>query len=174
MEDLRYPVGPFAAPESPAPAEIRRAIEVIAECPRALRAAVAGLTDSQLDTPYRDGGWTARQVAHHIADSHINAYIRTRLAVTEDTPRIKPYEESDWAKLDDARHAPVDVSIRLLEALHERWVRLLRSLPDAAFSRRFDHPENGVRPLHWLVFLYEWHGRHHVAHITSLRRRKGW
>jgi uncharacterized damage-inducible protein DinB len=174
MEDARYPIGKFSPPSSPAPAEIRRAIEVIAECPKALRDAVAGLSDAQLDTPYRDGGWTVRQVAHHIADSHMNAYIRTRLAVTEDTPRIKAYEESDWAKLEDASRAPVEVSVRLLDALHERWVRLMRSLPDDAFARLFDHPENGVRPLHWLVFLYEWHGRHHVAHITSLRKRMGW
>jgi uncharacterized damage-inducible protein DinB len=174
MEDLRYPVGRFSPPASPTPAEIRRAIETIASCPKAVRAAVAGLSDAQLDTPYRDGGWTVRQVVHHIADSHINAYIRTRLAVTEDHPRIKAYEENGWAKLEDARTAPVELSLRLIEALHERWVLFLRSLPDDAFTRTLDHPDSGTMAMHRVVFLYEWHGRHHVAHITSLRQRKGW
>jgi uncharacterized damage-inducible protein DinB len=174
MEDLRYPVGPFDPPASPSAPDIRRAIDNIAECPQRLRAAVAGLSDSQLDTPYRDGGWTARQVVHHIADSHMNAYIRCKLAVTEDHPRIKPYREADWAVLDDARHAPVEPSLRIIDALHERWVRFLRSLPESAFARTLDHPESGVMSLSRVLFLYEWHGRHHVAHITSLRRRRGW
>jgi uncharacterized damage-inducible protein DinB len=174
MENLRYPIGKFQPPANPSTEEVRRAIEVIAECPRQARAAVAGLSDAQLDTPYREGGWTVRQVVHHVADSHMNAYIRTKLAVTEDHPRVKTYEESDWARLEDAMHAPVEVSLALLEALHERWVRFLRSLPDDAFARAFEHPDSGHLRVHWLVFLYEWHGRHHVAHITSLRQRMGW
>ncbi len=174
MEDTRYPIGTFQAPGHPAPAEIRRAIDSIAACPGAARAAVAGLSDAQLDTPYREGGWTVRQVIHHIADSHMNSYIRMKLAATENNPRIKPYEENDWAELEDGLHAPVDVSLALLDALHDRWVRFLRSLPDAAFARTFEHPVSGIIPMHRAVFLYEWHGRHHVAHITSLRQRKGW
>ena len=174
MEDLRYPVGKFNPPASADVAEIRRAIDTIAACPKAARAAVAGLSDAQLDTPYREGGWTPRQVVHHMADSHMNAYIRTKLAVTEDHPRIKPYEENDWAKLDDGRTAPVELSLTLLEVLHDRWVRFLRSLPESAFARTLDHPESGVMALHNVVYLYAWHSRHHVAHITSLRERKGW
>ena len=174
MEDPRYPVGRFKAPENPTAPEIRRAIDTIAACPKAVREAVSGLTDSQLDTPYREGGWTVRQVVHHIADSHMNAYIRTRLAITEDHPRIKAYEENDWANLEDARKAPVEISLQLIDALHDRWVRLLRSLPEGAFIRTLDHPESGTMSMHKLIFLYEWHGRHHVAHISSLRQRKGW
>jgi uncharacterized damage-inducible protein DinB len=174
MEDPRYPVGPFKSPASPGPPDIRRAIDSIAACPKALRAAVAGLNDDQLDTVYREGGWTVRQVVHHVADSHMNAYIRCKLAVAEDHPRIKAYEQDDWVKFEDARAAPVEVSLALIDALHDRWVRFLRSLPDTAFARTLDHPENGVMTLHGVVFLYEWHGRHHAAHIASLRRRLGW
>jgi hypothetical protein len=174
MVDLRYPVGKFTAPASPTPAEIRRAIDVIAACPGALREAVSGLGDAQLDTPYREGGWTVRQVVHHVADSHMNAYIRCKLAVAEKHPRIKAYEQDDWAKLEDARTAPVVISLLILDGVHDRWVRFLRSLPDVAFARTIDHPEYGVMTLHHVVFMYEWHSRHHVAHITSLREREGW
>jgi hypothetical protein len=156
-------------------AELRAgAILEIASTPEKVRAATKGLNDTQLDTPYRDGGWTVRQVVHHLPDSHMNAYIRWRLALTEDEPTIKPYEESAWAKLEDAAHAPVEVSLRLLDPLHERWVRLLHSVKPGQFARTFRHPEHGVRTLDWMLFLYAWHGRHHTAHITELRKAKGW
>ena len=172
--DPRFPVGDFKPQVDVTPQMRSAAIEEIAGTPAKVRAALAGLNDARLDTPYRDGGWTVRQVAHHLADSHINAYIRLRLALTEVEPTIKPYAEGDWAKLEDAAHAPVEVSVRLLESLHDRWVRLLRSLQPEAFSRTFRHPEHGVRTIDWLLFLYTWHGRHHTAHITELRKQKGW
>jgi len=150
------------------------AIREIAATPEKLRAAVKGLSDAQLDTPYREGGWTVRQVVHHVADSHLNAYIRLRLALTETEPTIKPYEEGAWAKLEDAEHAPVEVSLRLIDPLHERWVRLLKSLKVEDYRRKFVHPEHGARSVDWLVFLYAWHGRHHTAHITELKKAKGW
>ncbi|HXX13555.1 MAG TPA: bacillithiol transferase BstA [Candidatus Eremiobacteraceae bacterium] len=172
--DPRYPVGKFAMPADTSPATRTQAIQDIAAVPQKIRAAVNGLNDSQLDTPYRDGGWTVRQVVHHLADSHMNAYVRCRLALTEIEPTIKPYEESAWAKLEDAAHAPVEVSLRLLEPLHERWVRLLNSVKNDEFARTFQHPEHGVRTLEWMLFLYAWHGKHHVAHVTELRKQKGW
>ncbi len=174
MEDLRYPIGSFAPPTTFSFADVRKSIDMIAACPKALRAAVAGLSDAQLDTPYRDGGWTVRQVVHHVPDSHMNAYIRCKLAMAENHPRIKAYEQDDWARFDDARVGPIGVSLSILDALHERWVTFLRSLPEPAFRRTIDHPDNGTMSLAHIVFLYDWHGRHHVAHITSLRRRKDW
>jgi uncharacterized damage-inducible protein DinB len=150
------------------------AIREIADTPEKLRTAVKGLNDRQLDTPYREGGWTLRQVVHHLADSHLNAYIRLRLALTESEPTIKPYEEGAWAKLEDAEHAPVEVSLRLIDPLHERWVRLLRSLKTEDFARTLRHPEHGLRSVDWLAFLYAWHGRHHTAHITELKKQKQW
>ena len=152
----------------------QQAMAQIAEAPAKLRAAIRGLSDAQLDTPYREGGWTVRQVVHHVPDSHMNAYVRLRLALTEEQPTIKPYEEAKWAELEDARRAPVEMSLALLEPLHERWVRLLRSLRAADFSRTFAHPEHGVRTLDWLLLVYAWHGAHHTAHITTLRQLKGW
>ena len=172
--DARYPVGKFENPKDVTPALRNAAIEEIAVTPARVRAAVQGLSDSQLDTPYREGGWTVRQVVHHFADSHMNAYIRWRLALTETEPTIKPYEEAAWAKLEDAAHAPVEISLRLLEPLHERWVRMLRSVKPEEFARTFRHPEHGVRTLDWMLFLYAWHGRHHTAHITELKKQKGW
>jgi uncharacterized damage-inducible protein DinB len=148
-------------------------IESIAATPARMRAAVKGLNDTQLDTPYREGGWTVRQVVHHVPDSHLNAYVRMKLALTEDNPVIKPYEESEWAKLADAR-APIDMSLRLLDVLHERWLLLIRSLSEADFRKTFRHPAMGEMSLDTQLELYEWHGRHHVAHITSLRERMGW
>lgn len=150
------------------------AIREIAATPEKLRAAVKELNDTQLDTPYREGGWTVRQLVHHVADSHINATIRLRFALTETDPTIKPYDEQVWAKLEDAEHAPVEVSLRLIDPLHERWVRLLKSLKAEDFGRKFVHPEHGPRTVDWLVFLYAWHGRHHTAHVTELRKAKGW
>ena len=150
------------------------AVREIAATPEKLCAAVKGLNDRQLDTPYREGGWTVRQVVHHVADSHLNAYVRLRLALTETEPTIRPYDEAAWAKLEDAEHAPVEVSLRLIGPLHERWVRLLQSLKTEDFVRKLVHPEHGARTVDWLAQLYAWHGRHHTAHITELRKQKGW
>ena len=172
--DPRYPAGKFENPKEVTPAARKAAIEEIASAPTKVRAAVHGLNDSQLDTPYREGGWTVRQVVHHLADSHMNAYIRWRLALTEPEPTIKPYAEAEWAKLEDAAHAPVEVSLRLLDPLHERWVRMLRAVQPEEFSRTFRHPEHGIRTLDWMLFLYAWHGRHHTAHITELKKQRGW
>ncbi len=172
--DPRYPIGKYTPPQEATPALRQQAIDSIAGTPAKLKAALSGLHDAQLDTPYRDGGWTVRQVAHHVPDSHLNAYVRFRLALTENQPTIKPYEEARWAELADAKSAPVAVSLALLEPLHDRWVRLLRSLTASDFARTFVHPEHGVRTLDWMLFLYAWHGRHHTAHITTLRKQKGW
>jgi len=172
--DPRYPIGDFTQPKDVTPAMRQAAIEDIAATPGRVRAAVAGLNDAQLDTPYREGGWTVRQVVHHLVDSHMNAYIRWRLALTETQPTIKPYDEAAWANLEDARSAPVEVSLKLLESMHERWARLLRSVKTEQFGRTLLHPEHGVRNLDWLLFLYSWHGKHHTAHITELRKQKGW
>ena len=172
--DLRYPIGRFERPAA-ITAEARAAfIAAIASAPAELREAVRGLDDARLDTPYRPDGWTVRQLVHHVPDSHLNAYIRTKLALTEDEPTIKPYDEAAWAALDDSRATPIDVSLTLFEKLHVRWVNLLRSTPESAFAKTWRHPEYGVRTLDWLVGLYAWHGRHHTAHITSLRERNGW
>src|SRR5580700_6886701 len=172
--DLRYPVGKFRFPKSVSVQDLNSFIDQMAATPARMRAAVAGLSDAQLDTPYRPGGWTVRQVVHHIPDSHINSYTRFRLALTEDEPVIKPYEEKRWADLSDARTLPVEVSLALLDSLHARWVPLLRSLSDADWKRSFRHPELGLVSLENNAALYAWHGRHHVAHITSLRERMGW
>jgi hypothetical protein len=135
---------------------------------------VEGLDDAQLDTPYRPEGWTVRQLVHHVADSHMNSYVRFRLAVTEDTPTIKPYDEKAWANLPDAATAPLEPSLELVEALHRRWLLLLQSFGPAEWSRTFRHPERGVSRLDVTALLYGWHGRHHVAHVTELRKREGW
>jgi hypothetical protein len=174
MEDLRYPVGRFQRPPSLEPKQRRAAIDTVAEAPTKLRAAVAGLTESQLDTPYRPEGWTVRQVVHHVPDSHLNAYTRFKLALTEDTPTIKPYDEAAWAKLEDSKSTPVATSLALLDAVHDRWVRILRAMSSSDFSRTLMHPENGVMNLDQMLALYEWHSRHHVAHVTNLRQRSGW
>ena len=172
--DPRYPVGKFSFPETVSREDRNTFVEQIAAAPMWLRAAVAGLGDSQLDTPYRPGGWTVRQVVHHLPDSHLNSYVRFRLALTEDEPVIKPYQENLWAELPDARTAPVEPSLELLEALHARWTRLLRAMTDADYARAFRHPEIGLVRLDRNLGLYAWHGRHHMAHITSLRSRIGW
>jgi uncharacterized damage-inducible protein DinB len=174
MSDERYPVGKFQRREKLTPAERRTLIDQIVAAPARMREAVAGLNEQQLATPYRDGGWTVRQVVHHVPDSHLNAYIRFKLALTEEIPTIRPYDQAQWAELADARESPVETSLQLLESLHDRWVRLLRSMSDADFSRRLMHPENGEMTLDSVLALYGWHGRHHTAHITSLRERKGW
>ncbi len=173
--DLRYPIGDFAWKGSTIAADRRGYIAVIARTPAGMRKAVAGLTSKQLDTPYRPGGWTVRQVLHHVPDSHLNAYTRFKLTLTEDTPTIKPYNEARWANLADTRKTPVETSLALLENLHARWVTLLRSLRPADFARTFFHPQHEkTLTLDWALAMYAWHGPHHVAHITSLRKRMGW
>jgi uncharacterized damage-inducible protein DinB len=174
MEDLRYPVGRFNAAAEVPHAERAALVASIATTPARLRAAIATLDDAQLETPYREGGWTVRQVVHHVADSHMNAYTRFRLALTEEEPTIRPYNEADWANLEDAAHAPVDISLELLDALHDRLDRLLRTLNTHDYERKLYHPDNGPMTVGTLLRMYEWHGRHHAAHITSLRNRMGW
>ena len=175
MSDLSYPIGKFEWSGTLTPAERRRMIEQIAETPAKFRAAVAGLTPKQLDTPYRPGGWTVRQLIHHVPDSHLNAYIRLKLALTEVQPTIKPYEQQLWAELADSKHTPVETSLAMLEALHDRWVVLLRTLAPADFERLLVHPEQSAPlPVDWLIALYSWHGAHHTAHVTALRDRMGW
>jgi uncharacterized damage-inducible protein DinB len=174
VTDLRFPIGPFKLEGAPTGEVIRRAVDEIAEAPAKLRAAVEGLSPEQLDTPYRPGGWTVRQVVHHVPDSHLNSYCRFKLALTEDEPTIKPYHEDRWAELEDSRTAPIEVSLAMLESLHARWVVLLKSLAPADFARTFRHPDLGRVTLAKNVCLYAWHGRHHAAHITSLRERMGW
>lgn len=172
--DLRYPIGTFKYERPLTAGERKRAIAAIEQTPAKLRAAVKGLTARQLDTPYREGGWTVRQVAHHVADSHLNAYTRLKLALTETEPTIKPYDEKAWAELADTRATPVETSLALLENLHERWVGLWKTLKPADFERTLRHPEAGVRTVDWLLALYAWHGRHHTAHVSGLRERMGW
>ena len=172
--DPRYPIGKYEQPKDVTPALRQKAIEAIAATPAKFRAAVKGLDDSQLDTPYREAGWTVRQVVHHVPDSHLNAYVRLKLALTEEQPTIKPYKEARWAELADTKATPVEVSLALLDSLHDRWVRLWRSMSAGDFAKTLVHPEHGVRTVDWLLFLYAWHGGHHTAHITTLRERKGW
>lgn len=174
-EDLRYPVGKFNRPAAALTADERRElVNQIAATPARMREAVAGLNESQLDTPYRDGGWTVRQVVHHVPDSHMNAYTRVKLALTEEQPTIKPYDEAAWAKLNDVRDTPIETSLVLLETLHSRWDTILRAMTDVDFERTLMHPDMGVMTLDAVIAMYAWHGRHHVGHITSLRARSGW
>ena len=172
--DPRYPVGQFKRPKKITPHERMAAIATLAELPARLTEALEGLDREQLDTPYRDGGWTVRQVVHHVPDSHLNSYVRFKLALTEDEPTIKTYAEDRWAELADTRATPVEVSLTLLDSLHDRWVRLLRSLTPEEWKRTFRHPELGTMTLEKTLALYAWHGRHHVAHITDLRKRMSW
>lgn len=174
MSDLRYPVGEYKAVTGTSEAERRAMIGSIAAAPAKLRAAVEGLSAEQLDAPYRPDGWTVRQVVHHVADSHLNSFIRFRFALTEDEPTIKPYDEKLWAELADARTADPELSLQLLDALHSRWVLLLESLTPDQFDRPLQHPEMGRLTLEMMLGLYDWHGRHHTAHITGLRQRMGW
>ncbi len=174
MSDLRYPIGKFTYNGSVTEDQKQKFLDDIAQAPGHLRAAVKGLSDQQLDTPYRPDGWTVRQVTHHVPDSHLNAYVRFKLALTEEEPTIKPYAEDRWAQLADTPATPVEVSLALLDSLHDRWVRLLRSLKPEDWKRTFRHPELGLVSLEKNLALYAWHGRHHVAHITSLRERSGW
>ena len=172
--DLRYPIGTNQLKSVLRPEERRAAIEQIAGLPAGLRAAVSGLTREQMETPYRPGGWTVRQVVHHLPDSHMHAFLRFKLALTENEPTIKPYDQAPTAELTDSRELPAEVSLVLLDALHQRWASLLRGMRTEEFARRLNHPERGILTLDGLVDDYAWHGRHHVAHITSLRERMSW
>jgi uncharacterized damage-inducible protein DinB len=173
LDDLRYPIGRFSAPASSL-AGIRAAqIHTVRLLPERLRAAVKGLSETQLDTPYREGGWTVRQLVHHVADSHAMAYIRCKLALTEDWPTEQSYDEAAWANMTDSR-LPIDVSLGLIAGLHARWAALLESLKDEDFEKGYNHPERGRQTLADALAMYDWHSRHHTAHITSLRARQGW
>jgi len=173
-DQLQFPIGQFVEDRAVTPDKRTTWITQIAQTPAALRAAVSGLSERQLDTPYRPGGWTVRQVLHHVPDSHMNAYVRYKLALTEDNPTIKPYDEAAWANILDTPRTPPDVSLALLDALHRRWVILLESLAAEDFARPLRHPQKGAITLDWMLQLYAWHGRHHVAHVTELRKREGW
>jgi hypothetical protein len=174
MDDLQHPIGKFEWTGSRGAEQLHRWVDEIEAAPAQLRLAVRDLSPTQLDTPYRPGGWTVRQLVHHVPDSHMNSYMRFRLALTEQEPTIKPYDQDGWAGLLDARTAPIESSLSLLESLHSRWVILLRSLAPDDWQRSFRHPELGLVSLERTASLYAWHGRHHVAHITSLRHRMGW
>ncbi len=174
MPDLRYPIGEFRRQASYSPKERLENIELLRQAPVSLRSALVGLSDAQLDTPYREGGWTLRQVVHHIPDSHLNAYTRVKLALTEDKPVIKPYDETAWASLTDTQQTPLEVSVVLLEAIHTRWINIFQSLNESDWQRDYLHPVNGATSIEATLASYVWHGQHHIAHITQLRQRKGW
>jgi len=174
MTDLQYPIGKFQPLDKISDQDRQAFIQQIEEAPASLWSAVTGLSEEQLNTPYREGGWTVRQVVHHLADSHMNAFIRFKLAMTEEQPTVKTYNQERWAELPDAQTPPVVVSLNLFDSLHKRFVTLLRSMSAADFARTMNHPEMGVVPLVQYLSLYAWHGRHHVAHITALRERRGW
>jgi len=172
--DPRYPVGKFSFDGNMTEQKKAQYLDDIERTPARLRAAVHGLNDQQLDTPYRDGGWTVRQVVHHVPDSHMNSYVRFKLALTEDEPTIRPYMENLWAELPEAKSAPIELSLTLLESLHQRWMLALRGIKPEEWKRNLRHPEMGLLSLEKTLALYAWHGRHHVAHITELRKRMGW
>ena len=174
--DLRYPIGKFRRPEAILTTDQRREfIDAIEQTPARLTSAVKNLKPEQLDTPYRPGGWTIRQVVHHVPDSHMNAYVRMKLALTEDLPTIKPYDEARWAELPDAKSSPIEPSLAILENLHKRWVLMLKSLSPTEWSRKFNHPDwEKPMSLDDSLALYAWHGKHHVAHVTALRERNAW
>lgn len=173
-EDLRYPIGIFEWTGSITPAQRAEAIAKIAGTPAALRKALEGLTPEQIETPYRPDGWTVRQVVHHLADSHMNCFIRFQLALTEDNPTVKPYDEVAWALRPDYALTPLETSLTVLDALTERWAIVLNAMTEAEWDRTFLHPDNGLTPLRKAVAFYGWHGPHHVAHVTALRARMGW
>lgn len=172
--DPRYPVGKFSFDGNMTEQQKAQCLDDIEQTPARLRAAVRGLSDQQLDTPYRDGGWTVRQVVHHVPDSHMNSYVRFKLALTEDEPTIRPYMENLWAELPEAKSAPIELSLTLLESLHQRWMLALRGIKPEEWKRNLRHPEMGLLSLEKTLALYAWHGRHHVAHVTELRKRMGW
>ena len=174
IDDIRYPLGPCVWSAEVTPEQRRQHILDIAEMPAKLRAAVARLAPMHLDIPYREGGWTIRQIVHHIPDSHAHSYIRFKLALTEDQPTIKPYDEALSAELPEAHSAPIEVSLDLVDALHRRWVLMLNAMTEANFERSLNHPENGILKLKSMLAGYGWHSRHHVAQIVATRRRMGW
>lgn len=174
QESLRYPIGRFGTSNPSIPPDRAGQIQVLRDLPQALRLAVAGLNDARLDTPYRDGGWTTRQVVHHLADSHGNSFFRFKHALTEDWPTIKPYDEAAWAVLVDGRTLPIESSLEMVAAIHARWVALLESMTAGDFQKGYNHPERGRQDLRTALALYAWHSLHHKAHITSLRERQGW
>ncbi len=173
LDTLRYPIGRFHPPSTSLPGTRSAQIDTLRQLPGSLHTALQGMSDAQLDTPYREGGWTVRQLVHHIADSHMNSYVRFKLALTEDWPTIKPYDEAAWAELPDSRK-PIEPSLALIAALHERWVVLLEGMTDDDFGKGFKHPERGSHNLATALAIYDWHSRHHTAHITALRARQGW
>jgi hypothetical protein len=170
MTDPRFPVGKFEWPGEVTAADRARYIQTIADLPSMMRSAVSGMSEAQLDTPYREGGWTVRQVVHHVPESHMNAYIRFKLALTENEPTVKPYDEAAWAMLNDVKEAPIEASLGLLDALHQRWVVLLRGIAEPDWKKTFRHPEIGVVRLENNLALYAWHSRHHLGHVTSVRQ----
>jgi len=174
MSDPRFPVGKYEPHDELTKAERGALIDTIAAAPARMRDAVRNLDDAQLDTPYREGGWTVRQVVHHVPDSHLNSYCRFKLALTESTPTIRPYDEAAWAELPDSKITPIETSLTLLDSLHARWTDLLRSMTEADFRRRLTHPVNGEMSLDNMLGIYAWHSRHHVSHITGLRASNGW
>lgn len=173
--DLRYPIGKFSAPEEITIEMVKSATEQIASTADQLAAAVKGMTDEQLNTPYRPDGWTVRQVVHHLADSHMNAYIRFHWALTEDQPKIKAYDENAWAQLPYQNGVKIETSIHLLGSLHERWVVLMNNMSEEEFDKIYIHPDGDkVYVLRKVALIYAWHGSHHIAHITALKERMGW
>ena len=174
LERLKYPVGRFEAGPAPDSGLRREMIRELEQFPAQLRAAVEGLNPEQLDTRYRPDGWTIRQVVHHLPDSHMNSYVRFKLAVTEEVPTIRTYEEARWAELEEARTADPELSLSLLEALHARWTLFLAQVPESGWSRTMAHPEMGPLTMDDLLQLYVWHCRHHFAHITNLKDRMNW
>ncbi len=175
IDDPRYPIGPFEPPASWTPDDAEGWRRIIADLPAAMRGAVAGLDEDQLDEAYREGGWSVRQVVHHVVDSHVNAFCRCKLALTEDMPTIKPYREALWAELADGKSGPIEPSLLVLDGLHARWSRLLAGFTESDWHREFVHPEHGASfTLGRTVAMYAWHGQHHVAHITALRKRRRW
>ena len=174
LEELRYPIGQFSRTQIVSVNEFAQYINEIERLPFDLRKSVSGLSDSQLDTPYREGGWTIRQVVHHLFDSHVNSYMRLKLALTENNPTIRPYDEASWAELHDARQAPVDLSLGMIEGLHKRWMMNLRSLNSDQIARTYIHPESGLWRIDQNAAMYAWHGKHHLAHINGLKQRMGW
>jgi uncharacterized damage-inducible protein DinB len=174
MSDPRYPIGKFSYEGPPSEQQKNKFLDDIEQTPARLKAAVQGLSEQQLDTPYREGGWTVRQLVHHVPDSHLNSYIRFKLALTEEEPTIRPYMEDRWAELPEARTAPIALSLALLENLHQRWMLMMRAIPAPDWKRTFRHPEIGPMTLEKNLALYAWHGKHHVAHVSELRKAKGW
>jgi uncharacterized damage-inducible protein DinB len=174
MIDPRYPIGQFERQDQYSVQARLELIERLRQTPSSLHTALLGLDDAQQNTPYRDGGWTVRQVAHHVPDSHLNAYTRVKLALTEDRPIIKPYDEEAWAQLEDTKRVPLEVSVALLEAVHTRWVAIFQSLSEVQWKLEYLHPVNGAMSLEATLASYVWHGEHHIAQITALRQRQGW